>query len=167
MPDSFVTYSVEDPRLESPTQTRYVGITADFRRRVKEHNELRDSNTRDFIQELYALNYVPIYRRLELTESRADARASERRWIRHFLDLGCQLLNRNYATEPGTYAGTRGRRLSKDRIRLYVVERLRTGRWNEDLSAGQVLYFEKIYIAREGPKHRQAREWLRETENEP
>jgi hypothetical protein len=166
-PEETVTYTIADPRAESEVLgVFYVGITASRRLkdRVIEHLNSRHTESSRRIEELLSLSLMPIFTRVAISRSLTAARESERRYIQFYLSMGCELTNRNFVIPHGEHRGNRGRKSTSDEIRLFVVERVLTGRWNPSLNADRRNYLEKRYIHRDAPKRRQLDEWLRERE---
>jgi hypothetical protein len=89
---TWVTYALIDPRA---TAVFYVGLTNDIRERFIAHIMNREVNRAKnaIIDELRAVGMLPYCRTLELSQNEYDGRASERRWIAAFLEIGEPLCN--------------------------------------------------------------------------
>lgn len=88
----FYTYALVDPRQ---TSIFYVGLTNDVRERFIAHIMNREVNRAKnaIIDELRAVGMLPYFRLLEVSEGERAGRASERRWIDAFLEIGEPLCN--------------------------------------------------------------------------
>jgi hypothetical protein len=91
----WVIYALADPR--EPNLTRYVGKTQDTNKRLREHLcEARMGKRRDhrlhWLRKLASCSVEPVISILE-TGKGDGWKEAERKWIKHFRDMGARLVN--------------------------------------------------------------------------
>jgi hypothetical protein len=88
----WITYALIDQRS---TAVFYVGLTNDLAARYTALIQNREVNRakNQVIDELRGVGMIPYCRTLEVDETERDGRASERRWIKAFLEIGEPLTN--------------------------------------------------------------------------
>lgn len=122
-----VIYSLADPRTDA---VRYVGKADSLKTRVQNHlcpsNLRKTKHCSKWLASLVRDGLKPIVAELESLSDTADWEASERRWIKHFKDLGCDLTNITDGGEGGTTYGRRGK--SNSTLHNLKMWRARKGR---------------------------------------
>lgn len=142
-----IVYTITDPITN---EVRYVGKTMQgeqrFRDHLKKSSLKHNSHKNQWLKTILVQNLKPIFSVVEAFTDPNDLYEAEKRWVKHYKDLGCNLTN---LTEGGD--GTHGYKHSEDSLNVMSQKRKE---WHANLSEPFVPVNKKNNVVVDGVESR-------------